>query len=307
MRDASGDSAHTPMTQQGRSDVLLQRVLTALVLVVGLLALAVLTSPFLFALLMAVVTLLAGLEWTRFIGLETPGAKVGYLGSVAVFLAGAQVLIGAGPASVALDQVRVLSLMTLGCLFWVLAVWLMRGYPQNSRRWNDQSHIALMGLFVLVPTWCGIVQLKYLDPAGGLVLLLIALVSVADIGAYFSGRAWGKKKLAPSLSPGKSWAGFWGGMAASVAVAIAVAAGLSHWVMPLSALQVVLVVPAAMVVACSSVAGDLFESMLKRNRSLKDSGNLLPGHGGILDRVDSLTAATPFGVLCLLLVRTLGV
>ncbi|MEZ5492198.1 MAG: phosphatidate cytidylyltransferase [Gammaproteobacteria bacterium] len=286
--------------------MLLKRILTAIVLIVGLIFLAVFSSPFVFAISVALITVLAGMEWTRFIGVESTGAGAGYVFSLAGLLLGAFFLIGATPDAVAVDPLRVLSLMGFGCMFWILAGWLLTGYPANSSSWNDQSHVALMGIFVLVPTWCGIVQLKYLDESGGLVLGLIALVSIADIGAYFTGRAWGRRKLAPALSPGKSWAGFWGGMISCVAVTAGIVAVVSVRVLPLTLIQAILLVLGAVLVSLSSVVGDLFESMLKRNRNLKDSGTLLPGHGGILDRLDSLTAATPFAVLWLFLVMGLG-
>jgi phosphatidate cytidylyltransferase len=286
--------------------VLLQRVITAIILVAGLLLLAVASTPFVFALVAALIVLLAAMEWTRFIGLQTLSSRVSYCVSLAVMLGGAFILIGATPDATTLETLRVLTLILFGCLFWGFAAWLMTGYPDNAILWNDESHIALMGIFVLLPTWCAVVQLKYLDTSGALLLATVATVSVADIGAYFSGRAWGRKKLAPDLSPGKSWAGFWGGVLSSVGLcllllAIAVAAGVS-----VSPLQALLLVAGAALVSASGVVGDLFESMLKRNRKLKDSGGLLPGHGGILDRLDSLTAAAPVAVLWLLLVNQLG-
>jgi phosphatidate cytidylyltransferase len=290
----------------GEKAMLLQRVLTAVILLVGLILLAVLSSPFAFAVATALLTLLTAAEWTRLVGLPDFNARAGYLISLTVLLAGAFYLIGVTPAAESLDMLRVITVMILGCVFWVLAVFLMAGFPANVSAWNDQSHIALMGIFVLVPTWCGIVQLKYLDSTGALFLLLVATVSVADIGAYFAGRTWGRSKLAPKLSPGKSWAGFWGGVSASVVLAVVVVLIANGRLVQLNQLQAVLLIAGAVLVSVSSVVGDLFESMLKRNRQLKDSGNILPGHGGILDRIDSLTAATPVYVLWVFLVIGVG-
>ena len=286
--------------------MLLQRILTAVVLLVGLLLLAILATPFVFALAIALITLLTGMEWTRLVGLQDLQSRAGYLVSLAALLVGAFFLVGAFPGAESLDSLRVITVMTLGCVFWLVAAVLMTGYPGNANLWNDQSHIAVMGIFVVVPTWCGIVQLKYLDASGALFLMLVATVSVADIGAYFAGRAWGQRKLAPSLSPGKSWAGFWGGMSASVILAIAVLLVINNRLVSLTMTQSILLVFGAVLVSVSSVIGDLFESMLKRNQQLKDSGNILPGHGGILDRIDSLTAATPVAVLWLFLVLEIG-
>jgi phosphatidate cytidylyltransferase len=286
--------------------MLLQRVLTAVILIVGLILLAVLSTPFVFAVATALLTLLTGYEWTRLIGLQDIRARAGYLLSMSALLAGTFFLVGVTPVAESLDMLRVVTMMILGFVFWVLAVFLMIGYPGNVKAWNDQSHIALMGIFVLVPTWCGIVQLKYLDSTGALFLLLVATVSVADIGAYFAGRAWGRSKLAPKLSPGKSWAGFWGGVSASMALAVIAVLVANGQLIELNLLQAVLLIAGAVLVSVSSVVGDLFESMLKRNRQLKDSGTILPGHGGILDRIDSLTAATPVAVLWVFLVMGLG-
>ena len=286
--------------------MLLQRVLTAIVLIAGLLLLAIMANPFLFSLAATLITVLAGWEWTRLVGLTDFKGRAGYLLSIVALIVGSFFLVGVTPAAESLDPFRVITLMTLGSIFWLLAAWLMTGYPGNAALWNDQSHIALMGVFVLIPTWCGIVQLKYFDNSGGLLLALVATVSVADIGAYFSGRAWGRSKLAPRLSPGKSWAGFWGGMTASVVLVSVVLLVISNRQITLNATQVVLLLLGTVLVFVSSVIGDLFESMLKRNRNLKDSGNILPGHGGILDRIDSLTAATPVAVLWLFLVAGMG-
>ncbi|MGO1749895.1 MAG: phosphatidate cytidylyltransferase, partial [Marinobacter sp.] len=120
------------------------------------------------------------------------------------------------------------------------------------------------------------------------ILYVFCVVWVADIGAYFAGRAFGKAKLAPRVSPGKSWAGVWGGLAAVGAFALVASALVSA-----SAAEAALLVAASLVTGLVSVLGDLLESMLKRFRGIKDSSRLLPGHGGIMDRIDSLTAAAP--------------
>jgi phosphatidate cytidylyltransferase len=125
-----------------------------------------------------------------------------------------------------------------------------------------------------------------------LILLIVAVVASADIGGYFTGRAWGKHKLKPAVSPGKTWEGFAGGVAANILLALVL------WQVTGSNLVILLaiILPTSLV----SVLGDLLESMVKRHRGIKDSGALLPGHGGVLDRVDSLTAAAPVFALALL-------
>ncbi len=154
-----------------------------------------------------------------------------------------------------------------------------------------------MGLLTLLPTWLALVYLRALPNGEWKIVFLLGLVAAADIGAYFSGSTFGRRKLAPSVSPGKSWEGFWGGLALSMLLALAV-----WWfcwrTLPLPAWL--------LVVACTvlaSVLGDLLESMIKRQRGVKDSGTLLPGHGGIMDRLDSISAAAPIFALGLLLAQ----
>ncbi len=282
--------------------VLAKRVFTAVVLLVALILLVTFSSPFVFAIVIGLAVLLAALEWTQFVGLSSLQSKLAYLLSLLVLMLGLFFLLGINPTATELDQTRVISILVLGVVFWCVAVLLIRGYPENESNWNDQSHIALMGVFVLLPTWVGIVQLKYLDNSGFALLALIALVSVADIAAYFTGNAWGKTKFAPRLSPKKSWAGLWGGMFSCIFLSLILLIWINVFLFSTTLTQSIAVVVCSVVVFASSVVGDLFESMMKRNRQLKDSGKILPGHGGILDRVDSLTAATPISVILLLII-----
>jgi phosphatidate cytidylyltransferase len=181
----------------------------------------------------------------------------------------------------------------IAALAWWLAalVWIARfGDPKIA--WPGWLR-ALVGIVVLVPTWWALVALHELSPSGRYYLLfLLALVWAADSAAYFAGRLWGTNKLAPSISPGKTWEGVWGALIAGLLLGIlgVIVFGVqgSRWV--------------AFVVLCTatvafSILGDLAESAFKRQSGLKDSGYLLPGHGGILDRVDSLTAAAPVFML----------
>src|SRR5690606_33988289 len=135
----------------------------------------------------------------------------------------------------------------------------------------------LMGWFVLIPAWVGCIYLRHTPLGAWLVLMLVLIVAAADVGAYFSGRKFGQRKLAPNVSPGKSWEGVWGGLSFALLVGTLyyLAFNGQDWLSLL-----VVVAPAALV----SVVGDLLESMVKRHRGVKDSGRLLPGHGGIFDR-----------------------
>lgn len=286
--------------------MLKQRIITALVLLAILLTATLASTPFQFSLFVTLVVGLAAWEWAGFIGIPSREARVGYLISVLLPVLGLYVLLGVFPGQMSLNAWRVVSVLLLGLLFWIIAALLLWGYPGNSRLWNDPSRIALMGMLALLPAWAALVQLKFLDPAGRLVLLPIALASVADIAAYFSGRAWGRRKLAPQISPNKTWEGVWGGVVATVLLT-AVGVWVTHqWLHPLTLAQALFLVGLSVPLVFISVVGDLYESMLKRNRDLKDSGRLLPGHGGILDRIDSLIATAPLLVLGLGMVFTRG-
>jgi phosphatidate cytidylyltransferase len=142
---------------------------------------------------------------------------------------------------------------------------------------------AVAGLVVLVPAWLALSQLHAHNPL--FMLFLLLLVVAADVGAYFAGRRFGRHKLAPRVSPGKTWEGVGGGVVGATIVAIIGALWLH---MPF-----LLFIALCVVVVFASIVGDLTESLFKRHAGLKDSGNLLPGHGGVLDRVDSITAAAP--------------
>jgi len=148
------------------------------------------------------------------------------------------------------------------------------------------------GPFVLLPAWLALVRLHAQGPTldgPQLLTFLLLLVVAADVGAYFAGRAFGKHKLAPRVSPGKTWEGVAGGLAGASLLALA---GALWFELPLPRFVLLCVL-----VVMISVVGDLAESLFKRHAGVKDSGSILPGHGGILDRIDSLTAAGPCFVL----------
>lgn len=277
------------------------RVITALVLLAVLVAATFWTSPFQFTVFVSVVLALGVLEWTRLMGLASILPRTAYMVLLLICMLGLAGLMGLEPSAQSLERSVVLAVTGAGVAFWCLAAWLVMSFPATRTLWATWPRTALMGLFTLLPVWCALIQLKYLNSAGYLVLAVIALVSVADIGAYFVGRAWGSSKLAPQVSPGKSWAGFWGGLSASALLACLLLVPVNAFVETLNPFSILLLLLTAVVVAVFSVFGDLFESMLKRSQGMKDSGRLLPGHGGVLDRIDSLTAAAPVFVFFLLL------
>lgn len=174
-------------------------------------------------------------------------------------------------------------------LFYLLAVafWLCVALPWLIRGWQVRQPgvLALTGWLVLFPTWFAMMEFHAMRPA--LLLALLAVVAAADIGAYFAGRAFGRHKLAPAVSPGKTWEGVAGGLAAVAAYGFAWKSLEASAGVPFPGFTLLL----AMAVA--SVVGDLFESWLKRQAGLKDSGRILPGHGGVLDRLDGMMPALP--------------
>ena len=284
------------------TNVLKQRVITAVLLLVALIAATTLLSSFYFSLFVAGVILVAAWEWAGLVSPDREIAKLPYLVSIAVILVGGFFLLGISPNVQSIDGFRASLVLMLGLLFWLISLFLLSGYPENSKLWNDESKIALMGVLVLIPAFVGIVVLKYLLPSGYLVLALVILVAAVDVGAYFVGVNFGSRKLAAKLSPKKSWEGVWGGTVVCLLVA-----ALFTWLMHnnlqvLSLMQITALLTLSVGVTFFSVVGDLIESMLKRNCGIKDTGTMLPGHGGVLDRVDGLVAATPLFVLTMMLV-----
>jgi len=213
--------------------------------------------------------LFAALEWARLCRL--PGAS-GWVFAIAV----PAVFLGLDHAG--LQQ----PLFVLAALFWIVLapLWMWRGLQSSQLTW-----IGAAGFAVLVPAGLAMLALGPLE-----VLLVLLLVWIADTAAYFVGRSWGKRKLAPSISPGKSWEGAAGGLAGAAAYAI-----ICGYFIPVTAWAAF--IAAAVLVAMASIVGDLFESAVKRQAGVKDSGTLLPGHGGILDRIDSATATLPLAAL----------
>ena len=284
------------------TNVLKQRVITAVLLLVALIAATTLLSSFYFSLFVAGVILVAAWEWAGLVSPDREIAKLPYLVSIAVILVGSFFLLGISPNVQSIDGFRASLVLMLGLLFWLISLFLLSGYPENSKQWNDESKIALMGVLVLIPAFVGIVVLKYLLPSGYLVLALVILVAAVDVGAYFVGVNFGSRKLAAKLSPKKSWEGVWGGTVVCLLVT-----ALFTWLMHnnlqvLSLMQITALLTLSVGVTFFSVVGDLIESMLKRNCGIKDTGTMLPGHGGVLDRVDGLVAATPLFVLTMMLV-----
>jgi phosphatidate cytidylyltransferase len=264
--------------------MLAARIATALVFGAAITA-AILYAPSQITAAVLALLWLAGVwEWAAFAKLLAPG-RVAYTSLFAVAMAFAWWLNGQ-----AFELLLVVAL-----LWWLFALFLVVRYPRNF----TPTFVALAGIAVLLPSWALLVRLHRDGALGAqLAFTLLLIVWAADVGAYAFGRLLGRTKLAPAVSPGKTWEGVTGGLlTAGLAAAIA-----APWLqLPVSRL-VVLGVATALI----SVLGDLTQSMFKRNVGLKDSGKLLPGHGGVLDRIDSLTAAVPAFVIGLWALNLIG-
>ena len=279
--------------------MLKQRVITALVLLAILLPALFYPSPWPFAGVMLVLMAAGAWEWGRLNGLGM-GASLG-LGAVCVLLCGASLALGWA------QQAWLTPVWVVGGMAWVLvAVLLLRagvpGWPRIALAVRIVS-----GVLALWLAWLAAVQARALGV--NFLLSVLALVWVADIAAYFAGRAFGLRftqgKLAPAISPGKSWEGVWGGMAGVVLLALVWVAADSALNAPVPSFYSLLVqqggwlllVPVVLGMAAMSVCGDLIESLIKRSAGAKDSSRLLPGHGGVLDRVDALLPTLPLALM----------
>ncbi len=249
------------------------RIITALLLLPLVFGGIYLLALSYFALLFGAIVLLGAWEWSALGGLQRPAARAGY-----VLLTAAAMALLWQMGSV---HDVVLGLALLG---WFGAITLVIGYP-TGWRWLSGAPVLLLGILLLVAAWLGLIVIRAQPDGAHWLVWLFLLVWGADIGGYFAGRRFGRRKLAPAVSPGKTWAGAVGGLLLAGAVTL----------LPLSVLgrPVLTWAPVVAALVVLSIFGDLFESALKRQRGVKDSGALLPGHGGVLDRVDALLAALP--------------
>jgi phosphatidate cytidylyltransferase len=253
------------------------RIITALMLGSLLLGVLLLGPAWLSRVLIGLFLAAGAWEWSAFLTAAPHWARLGFVVLVALLSLAARIWLA--------DAAAFTLLMEASVAWWLVALaWLLL-WPQRANAWA----VAAAGLFALVPTWVALVRMIELWPRGAQwALFVMALAFAADTGAYFIGRFFGRVKLAPQVSPGKTWEGVFGGLL----LALGVAYGGGRWF----GVPLVQFMPLCLAGAAFSVVGDLTESMFKRASGMKDSGRLFPGHGGVLDRIDSVLACTP--VIC---------
>jgi phosphatidate cytidylyltransferase len=270
-----------------------QRIITALIIAPLTIACVFLLPLKFFMLFSAALFLLASKEWGDFVS-RKKSRLVLYLFAVllgiTVFIVPIEQLWVNGAVNPLLSYC-----LNIAVLWWCLSLLMVISYPKTAAIWADSKIIkSLMGLFTLLPFFWGMLLLRSVNMqfdfyfGAQLLMFVFALVWAADTGAYFFGKKFGKHKLAVNVSPGKTIEGFLGGLISAMLVAF-----FGTLFFAISTEKMFLFFVAAFVTTIVSTLGDLNESIFKREAGLKDSGNLLPGHGGILDRIDSLTAAVP--------------
>ncbi|NOT14408.1 MAG: phosphatidate cytidylyltransferase [Methylotenera sp.] len=271
--------------------MLKKRVLTALVLVPSFLATLFLLPNLWWAILMLAITLVALQEWANLAKFHKNQTAI-YLilslvvGVVSMYLGRVQIQ----EPEDAIFQIFSLYAGMASVVFWLIfvPVWLLKQFQIKNK-----VLMAVLGWLLLLPLWGALVSLAQVSPRTLLGFML--LVWIADTAAYFAGKQFGKHKLAPTISPGKTWEGVLGALLAVSVYAVLVAQYVH--------LNMINTLAASTLLLGLSVMGDLFESMMKRQAGVKDSGNLLPGHGGVLDRIDALTSTLPAALLLILLIN----
>ncbi len=256
--------------------MLKQRILTAIIALILLFVVLFALPTTVTRLLIAAVILFGAWEWAAFVGMpHTPG-RLTYVAGMAVLLAGLQFLVV--PSLLSADSVFIAAMV-----WWLIALlWIFR-FPTAV----PKALAALVGAVVLLPAWLALDLVYQARPT--LLLFMLIIVWAADVGAYFAGKQFGRVKLAPQISPGKTWEGVLGGL---LLVLVLATAGAFYFERPL-----VVMLPFCVAIGMISVVGDLTVSIFKRSAGIKDSGTMFPGHGGLLDRIDSVTAASPLFAL----------
>jgi phosphatidate cytidylyltransferase len=282
--------------------LLIQRIITALILAPAAIAAIFYLSLPSFAALLLIVMAIGAWEWGPLMGFASKPRRLAFAIVTSLLIAALWYMLPIQNLWYAPKEL----LANVNLILWVAVAWWLVSaaltflYPRYSTFWS--SHRSVRGLFgwlTLVPTWLAFVVLRSSEYStdiyhgAQLLMFLFLMVWSADVGAYFVGKSIGKNKLMPNVSPGKTIEGFLGGVIFAC-IMVTIAGYFIGW----TTAQYQVVLPVTVLITTISVLGDLNESMFKRQAGIKDSGSILPGHGGILDRIDSLTATAPIYALC---------
>jgi phosphatidate cytidylyltransferase len=271
-----------------------QRVITAVIIAVIFFALLLNLSAVDFLLVICLMLFIAGWEWSNLMKVTSVAGKSIFLSVLTLSLAAASVWLGLFDT---FDHQRAEQISLAAVALWAIIFLWVQGYPSSAILWSSRTILGALGILLLTFTWVAAAAILHNVLGQWLLLLAIVIVVLADVGGYFVGTLAGRHKLAPLVSPGKTWEGFAGGLLLQF-----ILIGVLLWTLPdiaTTSSLLILVIP----VALYSVLGDLFESMVKRHSGVKDSSQLLPGHGGVLDRIDGIMAALPLFSLLLSLTR----
>ena len=262
--------------------MLLPRVLSAIVMAVVFVFAVVALDDVGFMFFTGAVLVVAAWEWARLSGVKTQQTRIAFAGMVATLSYGVAIF----------DLQR--TMLWITPFLWCFALYWVIAYPQE-KAWKGRFLRLLFGLSILLTTWCALAVIKQGSQFVTYLILLMGLIWGADTGAYFAGRLFGKRKLARHVSPGKSWEGVFGGVVLTQAGLFAFAISQE-----LATSSMIILSLVGLVTVAVSVLGDLTESLFKRHEGLKDSSHLIPGHGGVMDRIDSVTSAAPVFVLLMM-------
>ncbi len=285
--------------------MLLPRILTALVLVTLVIAAVFKLPAVYFSLFIAIIVLLAAWEWTALVGIDKLLSKLFFLFTLVIPMLAIQfwtVILELLAQLMEWPGIKeysgILEWLVIGpVLFWVLIMFLIKQAPEDLLTLDLKSkYKTFIGWFVLLSAWMFLTRLRAFYGTEMMMYFLL-LVWLADIAAYFSGKKFGKEKLAEQISPGKTVQGMYGALMAGFIWAVAM--GLYYGFPLIIATDFVFL---SVLTVLVSIYGDLFFSLVKRQKGVKDSGSMLPGHGGVLDRVDSMIAAAPFYYAGILLI-----
>lgn len=270
--------------------MLIHRILAAIVLIPLVVAVLFFVPLPVFSFTIILVCGLAAWEWTQFLHISKKYLKLIFSFSTVILLC----ILYLVPDSIEFKMNLYSIILFLSIIWWLIALFLVSSYPVTTKYWCNSIFIKLLfAFFTLAPFFISMVELRAINYnsnsyTGAIWLLYVfVLVWATDTGAYFVGRSFGKRKLAAKVSPGKTIEGFIGGISVAIVISL-IAYMLNMFDMTFSTFFI-----SSLLAILVSVLGDLTESMFKREANIKDSGHLIPGHGGILDRIDSLTAAVP--------------